>query len=132
MAAPWNVVQEIESVLGSDFVVVGASTFEAAVHRASEAVDLIVICYVFDEMRPYRLLNHLKAAQLRAPVVLVRALNVPLQNSEQQIRESYAMLGIAEFFDVAEETSADGRAAAFRRFAQWVGYHVPRGKRAPN
>ena len=61
-------------------------TWDDAVSRLEEkAADLIVICYAFDEMRPFRLLQYLRQGRRRAhlPTILVRALPVPLGKNEE-------------------------------------------------
>lgn len=85
----------VARLLGEEFAVFRASTSEEAL-RVLEAhqPQVAVIGYHFDDQRPYRLLQAIREARERVPVVLVRALPVLRhQNDEKEIEESYRQLG---------------------------------------
>ena len=125
IAAPACVIAELRAVLGAGVQVVGAETWEQAVRRLHEGgVSLIVLCYVFDEMRPFRLVHYLQEKQRpgeRAPIILVRALPVPLGRTEEaQIRESYESLGVDEFINLCDTAGRTARRTALQRFRDSV------------
>jgi PleD family two-component response regulator len=122
IAAPTSVSREIRDALGSGVAVMAAQTFHEATTQLERGhVDLIIICYVFDEVRPYRLLNHIKTTfGVRMPMVLVRAVPVPLQGKEEEVRRSYEGLGVEAFFNVSDDAARIGRAAALHRLSDWV------------
>ena len=81
--------------------------------------DLVLVCYACDEMRPFRLISHLRddARHEGLPIVLVRALPGPLRgNQEAEIRESYKSLGITEFVNLRRLIQERGEDPAFEDF----------------
>jgi CheY-like chemotaxis protein len=77
--------------------VIGAETWEQAVERLRDAdPDLVIVCYVFDEMRPFRLLHYLRHEKRgHVATILVRAVPVSLGTTQEaEIRESYRILGV--------------------------------------
>lgn len=61
IAAPTAVFGRLERLLAGDVAIVGAETLEQAVDRLEDGVPaLIVVCYAFDEMRPFRFLHYLR------------------------------------------------------------------------
>ena len=84
---------------------------------------LVLVCYAFDEMRPFRLISYIRddarhnARPKRLPVVLVRALPVPLRDTQEaEIRESYKSLGITEFINLRRLIDEHGQEAALEGF----------------
>jgi len=58
IAAPPDVVRRLQAALAEEEIdAVGASTPHEAERRLEEPFDLVVVCYVFDETRPYRLVH---------------------------------------------------------------------------
>jgi CheY-like chemotaxis protein len=110
--------------------IVGCETWDDAVSRLEEKdADLLVICYAFDEMRPFRLLQYLRQERPRAhlPTILVRALPVPLgKTPEEQIRESYQNLGVDQFYNLYDERQREGAEVAQRHFREAVLARLPR------
>jgi hypothetical protein len=135
IAAPSAIVREIGSALGEDVEVMGLTTWEQAVSRLKEVKpSLIIVCYVFDEMRPFRLINYVRhdLRWPKVPVILVRALPVPLGETEEaQIRESYRKLGVVEFFNLFDFGERAGRGEALERLRHSTVTHLrrPQGKR---
>jgi len=121
IAAPTPVTRELSHAIRDDADVMGAQTLEEAIALLdSNQPDLVVVCYAFDEMRPFRLFAYIRH-DLQwddLPMVLVRALPVPLgATQEKEIRESYRTLGVAEFVnfrDVAEEHGVEAAGERFR------------------
>src|SRR5438270_13803885 len=90
IAAPSAVFRRLERILSDDFEVVGAETFEQAVTRLEECDPAaIVVCYVFDEMRPFRFLQYVRNERRgrHIPTSLVRAVPIGLgRTQEDEIR----------------------------------------------
>ena len=84
--------------------VLGTTTQEAEGHIAS-AFDLILVCYVFDDLRPYRFVRRIRSesANPHTPLILVRALPVPLGESQEwEIRQSYKSIGVNDFVNYSQ------------------------------
>lgn len=131
IAAPAAVIRQLGGLFTSHEVeIVGCETWDDAVSRLEEKdADLLVICYAFDEMRPFRLLQYLRQerASSHLPTILVRALPVPLgRTQEAQIRESYQNLGVDQFYNLYEEKLREGAEAALRHFRDAVLARLPR------
>jgi CheY-like chemotaxis protein len=131
IAAPAAVIRHLGGLFAADEMeVVGCETWDDAVSRLEEKeVDLVVICYAFDEMRPFRLLQYLRQERPRAhlPTILVRALPVPLgKTHDEQIRESYQNLGVDQFYNLYDEKQREGDEVALRHFREAVLARLPR------
>jgi hypothetical protein len=119
IAAPLDVVRELGAALGNGAKVVGASTFAESLDLlGKEEPHLIVVCYAFDELRPYRLIQHVRLDRedKLIPIILVRALPVRFGTEEAQVRDSYSAMGVNQFLNVWGETQRHGRPAALQRF----------------
>lgn len=121
IAAPAPICRKLESVLAEHADVSCAEGFDAALARLRAGdIDVLVLCYVFDDVRPYRLLNHMQDESLAPmPIVLVRALPVPLRDSETDLEEAYRQLGVTYFVNLSDQERQEG-AQAVQRFAQQV------------
>jgi len=123
LAAPAVVIRQLSAPLAEDFEIVGAATWEDAVQGLSRAPPhLVIVCYIFDEMRPYRFVQHVRSSQYgRAPIFLVRAVTVPLGTTQEaDLRRSYTELGVNAFLnfsDLANEQGLDAALQEFRRIA---------------
>jgi PleD family two-component response regulator len=123
IAAPAVVIRQLSVALPEDVDVVGAGTWEDAVRHLPEAAPhLVIVCYVFDEMRPYRFIQHVKDTEFRgAAIFLLRAVSVPLgATQESDLRRSYTELGVNAFLnfsDLANERGLDAALQEFRRIA---------------
>jgi CheY-like chemotaxis protein len=131
IAAPAAVIRHLGGLFAAHEVeIVGCETWDDAVSRLEEKdADLLVICYAFDEMRPFRLLQYLRQERPRAhlPTILVRALPVPLgRTHEEQIRESYQNLGVDQFYNLYDEKQREGAEAALGHFREAVLARLPR------
>ena len=116
IAAPLAVVQTLGEGLRELAVEVysGITSAEAAAHLAKE-LDLIVVCYVIDDVRPYRFINRIRneSPHTRTPLILVRALPVPLgQSQEWEIRQAYKSIGVDEFLNYSQLLQEKGAAGA--------------------
>ena len=124
IAAPALIIRELGAALADGVDVLGAQTWSEAVSRLDESrVDAIIVCYAFDELRPFRLLNYLRDDWQgpHVPTFLVRALPVPLgRTQEAQVRETYKRLGVDEFFNLHAEEVRVGRAGAVKDFRDSV------------
>src|SRR3954462_453642 len=117
IAAPSAVIGRLERALADNVEVIGAETGEEAVVRLGDAEpNLVIVCYVFDDMRPFRLLHHMRHEKRRhIPTILVRAVPGSLgRTQEAEIRESYRTLGVDEFINLHDESQAHGRTQALQ------------------
>jgi PleD family two-component response regulator len=130
IAAPGPVIRELSSVLADEVRPVGGETLDQAVGQLQGLEpDLIIVCYAFDEVRPFRLLHYLRHELRRrhVPTILVRALPVALgKTQEAEIRESYKSLGVDEFFNLHDEKLRQGKEAALGKFRDAVMSRLPR------
>src|SRR3954464_4598306 len=103
VAAPAIVFGKLRRAFADRADLLSAETFDDAARLLqSESLEVFVLCYVFDDVRPYRILNHLQGVGQphHLPTVLVRALPVPLRESERDVEEAYRQLGITLFVNV--------------------------------
>lgn len=118
--------------LAEDLEVFATETWEEAVSRLhGEKPDMIVVCYAFDEMRPFRLLHYVRHEwqSRKIPIVLLRALPIRLgATQEAQIREAYQSLGVNGFFNLWEEAAVHGIEDALQRFRSSVRRHLSADK----
>jgi CheY-like chemotaxis protein len=121
LAAPAVVIRQLSEALPDDVDVVSAATWEDAVQRLQVAKPhLVIVCYIFDEMRPYRFIQHVRDTESRrTPIFLIRAVTVPLGSTQEaDLRQSYTGLGVNEFLnfsDLANERGLDAALKEFRR-----------------
>jgi hypothetical protein len=81
---------------------------------------------MFDELRPYRLIQHVRAELGETiPIALVRALPVRLGNEEREVRDSYLAMGVNQFLNLWTETQEHGRPAALQLFRDCVSSLLP-------
>jgi hypothetical protein len=131
IAAPGPVIKELASALTGEAEIVGGQTFEEAVGKLHGLrPDLIIVCYVFDEARPFRLLQYARNERpAHVPTILVRALPIPLgRTQEAQIRESYNALGVDEFINLNDAKERYGKQEALRQFRDAVISRLPMGQ----
>jgi PleD family two-component response regulator len=106
--------------LSDDASAVGGETWDRCVAWLNDHQPaLVLVCYAFDEMRPFRLISYIRDDQQRKslPTVLVRALPVPLgATQEAEIRESYKTLGVADFVNVRGLIEELGERLALEKF----------------
>jgi CheY-like chemotaxis protein len=124
IAAPPGVVQTLGEGLRelAVEVYVGTTSAEAGAHLAKE-LDLILVCYVFDDVRPYRLINRIRneSPHGQTPLILVRALPVPLgQSQEWEIRQAYKSIGVDDFVNYSQLLQEQGEAQANRALRESV------------
>jgi hypothetical protein len=89
----------------------------------------------FDELRPFRLLQHLRQEPRAAhvPTMLVRALPIPIGEAEEaRIREAHTTLGVDQFFNLSDEARRTDRAAALQKFRDAVRALLPHGPSKEN
>jgi hypothetical protein len=121
IAAPISVLNKLKAGVADEVEVIGAETYEQAVACIHEReVHLLIVCYIFDNVRPYRLLNYIQDLGRRPNAMLIRALPIPLREREQELRTSYEPLGVREFQNFSDEENAHGREAALARFRTLV------------
>ncbi len=128
IAAPGDVIRLLKSVLSDEAEIVGAQAHDEAIRLLHvEEPDLIIVCYAFDEMHPFRFLRYVREErELHVPTILVRALPVPLgKTQEAEIRESYRTLGVDEFFNLYELEQRHGRTAGLQKFRDSVLNRLP-------
>ena len=121
IAAPALVIRQLGGALPPDVEVVGAATWEEATQCLQAAAPrLIVVCYIFDEMRPYRFIRHVRETKYRhTPIFLVRAVTVPLgSTNEAELRRSYTDLGVNEFMNFSDLANERGLDVALQEFVR--------------
>lgn len=117
IAAPSFVVSKLKRGVDDHVEVVPAEGYDDALVCLRERhVDVLIVCYVFDDVRPYRLLNHLQDLDERPPAMLVRALPIPLREKEQDLRKAYEPLGVRVFQNFSDQENSEGTDAALARF----------------
>lgn len=96
-------------LLGDEFEVVTATSFEEAVEALDYRVDVIVLGYHFDEMRPYRLLRYLRDDRpMSARVLLVRGLAFEsLTIDEAETARTYKDLGVEAYLALDKVATGD-------------------------
>ena len=124
IAAPPGVVETLGNALRELAVEVypGINTAEAGAHLERD-LDLILVCYVFDDVRPYRFINRIRneSSHVRTPLILVRALPVPLGESQEwEIRQAYKSIGVDEFINYSQLSHQNGAAHADRALREGV------------
>ena len=116
IAAPNGVVQTLGNALRELGVEVCAGvTPEAAASHLAADLDLILVCYVFDDLHPYRFINRIRndSPHKRTPLILIRALPVPLgESQESEIRRAYNSMGVNEFINYSQLAHDKGTAHA--------------------
>ena len=109
----------VARLLGEEFAVSRASTWEQAVRcLETSQPQVAVIGYHFDDLRPYRLVQAIRAADERGrvPVVFVRALPVlPDHADEKEIEESYRQLGVDSYLVLDKAARGDDFADVSQR-----------------
>jgi PleD family two-component response regulator len=109
----------VARLLGDEFVVNRASTWQEALRCLETGQPQIaVIGYHFDDLRPYRLVQAIRAADERGrvPVILVRALPVlPDHTDEKEIEESYRQLGVDTYLVLDKAARGDDFAEVSKR-----------------
>ena len=123
IAAPEVVIRQLGAAVMEHVDVAGAPTWERALECLSEPpLHLVVICYVFDELRPYRLIQHVRdSAQREVPIILVRAVSVPLgETRETDLRKGYSELGANLFLNFSDYADRHGLDAALQEFQRSV------------
>lgn len=121
IAAPAAVFGKMERVLAKGADLENTEDFEGTASRLAEGgLDLFILCYIFDDLRPYRILNYLQEHEVAKPTtVLVRALPVPLREKEEDVELAYRELGVARFVNLSDAEQRDGP-RALARFADLV------------
>jgi CheY-like chemotaxis protein len=136
IAAPNGVVQTLGNALRELGVQVYAGvTPEAAASHLTAELDLILVCYVFDDLHPYRFINRIRndSPHKRTPLILIRALPVPLgESQESEIRRAYGSIGVNEFVNYSQLAYDKGTAHADLVLCQCVARLVSaRGNPSP-
>jgi hypothetical protein len=96
---------------------------EAISRLHAEKPDMIVLCYAFDDIRPFRFLHYVQQEWQGSelPIMLIRAVPVSMgQAEEAQILEAYNSLGVFHFFNLWDEAAQHGMEEALRRFREFV------------
>ena len=124
IAAPQAVVDTLADALRELGVEAcpGVTMDQANEHLAGK-LDLILVCYVFDDLHPYRFINRIKneSAHARTPLVLIRALPVPLGESQEwEIRRAYQSIGVDEFINYSQLVSEKGSTEANRALREAI------------
>jgi|SRR5687767_3141487 len=124
IAAPSSVVQTLGNALRDVGVEARpGTTMTEAESELAARLDLILVCYVFDDVRPYRFIGRIRSEgpNARTPIILVRALPVPLgQSQEWEIRRAYQSIGVDEFVNYSQLVHDQGAGPANQALRQCV------------
>lgn len=103
-----------------DVGVFACETLDQAIQRLEEVQPrLVILCHAFDQMRPFRLIHHVRgeAGIGQLPIVLVHTTASHLRESQLgQMHEAYMSLGVNAFFDLYEDAELRGEEKALQRF----------------
>ena len=111
-------MRELCSALAADALIVPAQSLDEAERQLQEAPpDAVVVAYHFDELRPFRLIRHVREQRECAdlPILLVRVLHVPTGTTEEEIRRGYQNFGANDFFDFHAHAQRHGQDAALEK-----------------
>lgn len=116
--------KELLQVLRDDHDVFRCDTLDEAAERLKhESPDVIVLCYLFDEMRPFRLIHHVRNDLRRRdlPILLVQPVDWNLDDAQtRQMTDAYESIGINGFVDLCEDVKASGDEEPLQRFRTLV------------
>jgi PleD family two-component response regulator len=120
-------IRHLAAALKDGVVIIAAESWGEAVSAFhEEAPDAIVVSYHFDQLRPFRLIQYVRAQGGHVPIILVRALALHLRaENEADIRDAYKELGVDEFVSLYDEEQRHGREAALKMFRQAVRRRLP-------
>lgn len=125
MAAPSDVIRQIGPALEGLDVLRAPTWEEALAQLGCQNPDGLIVSYSFDELRPFRLLHHLLDQGRRVPTILLRAVPVRLERTEEaDIRQTYSALGVAEFLNFADVERRSGRSEALQQLRRLVMNHL--------
>ena len=121
-------------VLDDAYDILRCEALDHAVERIQhESPHLIVLCYLFDEMRPFRLVHHVRndprpvqthmpllRNDLRRPdlpILLVQPVDWHLDDAQiKQMSDAYESIGINGFVNFHEDVETYGEKMALQRF----------------
>ncbi len=120
-----DVIRQITPALEGVDVLPAATWDDALAHLQCQSPDGLIVSYSFDELRPFRLLHHLMDEGRHVPTILLRAVPVRLERTEEaDIRQAYSALGVAEFVNYAEVERRSGRSEALQQLRRLVMNHL--------
>ena len=132
LAAPGYVARYVAPALEEDAQVLAGDTLPETLRILKTATpDVLVLSYVFDELRPFRLLAEVESASPdgHLPILLVKATSVSLGETTEELRLAYRTLGAIDFFNLWEERMRWGNAAALERLRRAVRRYLPKKRR---
>ena len=107
-------------VLDDGYDILRCEALDHAVERIQhESPHLIVLCYLFDEMRPFRLVHHVRNELRRPdlPILLVQPVDWHLDDAQiKQMSDAYESIGISGFVNFHEDVETYGEKMALQRF----------------
>ena len=125
LAATVDASKQVTAYLAGLVELETAHTFEkaAALLCSGERPALVIVSYHFDELRPYRFIQHVKSDPQSAnlPVLLIRALPLHLGTDDvKTMREVYTGIGVTDFVSLQDLERDQGHARAVEVFRQAV------------
>ena len=125
LAATVDASKQVTAYLAGLVELVTAHTFDKAVALlcSGERPALVVVGYHFDELRPYRFIQHVKSDPQSAdlPVLLIRALPLHLgTDNVETMRDAYTGIGVTDFVSLHDLERDHGHARAAEVFRQTV------------
>ena len=117
------VLQDVKDALEGLSVRI-AETYDAALAELeAHAPEAIVLAYHFDQLRPFRLVQHVRGHDELSglPIILVRIISIELGTTkEAELEEAYRGIGVDDFLNLQTEIEQHGRAAALQRLRDAV------------
>lgn len=128
IAAPLNAYKRIAPAL-KDLSVIRCETLDEAIREfQDEKPSLVILGYVFDQMRPFRFVHHLRSdgGSQEVPIIMVQIHDWRFDAlQEQQMREGYRSLGVERFFNFSKEAGARGAEAALHMLRSMIDSLIP-------
>ena len=116
-------LQDVEAALHG-FDVRVAETYDGALAALeASAPDAIVLAYHFDQLRPFRLIQHVRGHEMLAevPIIMVRVMSIDLgASNDSQLEQSYRDLGVDDFVNLRQEMDEWGYERALRRLRDGI------------
>ncbi|TAK82270.1 MAG: hypothetical protein EPO20_21560 [Betaproteobacteria bacterium] len=129
LAAPHDVILDVQPALAKCLELSAAETLDEAITRLhADKPEMLLVCYAFDNVRPFRLLQYLQLEWQgpKMPIMLIRAVPVSTGKAEEaEIFEAYSSLGVLHFFNLWNQIAQHGREVALRRLQHAVQSILP-------
>ena len=124
----WESARLLKHAWDGEATVLVATDAEAALQLCAEhPPDVVLVSYLFDELRPYRVVRTLREdpCSSNAAIVLFRFLPLrSLRFDEDEVRQAYEDLGCTTCVDCYPELEERGLDAAIAKLKEAVAPHL--------